>query len=101
MKTKCYCIFCKRHPLYGQKFEEWVAGWYPGKFIYNDHEEKKTGVEVDCLEPEHYVFDEYDIDMEQFEFPITAYGDGCALTGFSEPGIEMTTTCLNEEHEEN
>jgi len=100
MKTTCYCIFCKKHPLHGQKFEEWVVGWYPGKFLYNDHEERKTGVGVDCLEPDETIFYDYEIDMEQFEFPITAYGDGYALTGFSEPGIEMTTWCLNEESSE-
>ena len=55
-----------------------------------------TGVTVNCLKPESRAFDEFDIDPELEEFPVTAYGDGASMTGFERDGITLYATCGNE-----
>lgn len=100
MKTKCYCIFCKKHPLHKEqdKFKDWLVGWEPGNFIKLEF--KDQGKEVDCLEPVSEAFYELGREPEEFEYPVTAYGDGNADTGVEGPGFIIYACCTNEEHEE-
>ena len=97
MKTMCFCVGCKKHPLHEQRDEfDWLNGWRPGRIIYEE-EYKKQGIDVDCLEPGGSIFDF--LSKEDYEFPITAYGDGMAITGFSNGSMIATAYCKNEEHE--
>lgn len=100
MKTKCYCIGCKRHPLHHRRNEaQWITGWYPGRILFLQNE-RWQGVEVDCLKPESIIFDEWFFDdAEDFDYPVTAYGDGCAITGFIHHGSVIMAFCGNEDHE--
>ena len=59
---------------------------------------KGTGVEVNCLKPVSRAFDEFDIDPDSENFPVTAYGDGESMTGFERDGITLYATCGNEEY---
>lgn len=96
MKTKCYCLGCKNHPLHSKRNEyQWLVGWSPDKMVFSH----PYGTEVDCLDPVSDAFDIFWEDPEDFEYPITAYGDGCAITGFQENGITLVAFCKNEDHE--
>lgn len=99
MKTLCYCVGCKKHPLHDKRneFKNWVTGWTPDSFIWD--EQKKQGAEVDCLEVDSRFMFENDMSPEDYDFPITAYGDGTSLTGFIKYGTMITGICANEEHE--
>jgi hypothetical protein len=98
MKTTCYCILCPKHPFYAKRKELSVlTGWRVGWLIYKP-EDVAGGAVVDCLEPVSYAFDELNIDPGDYEFPITAYEDGCALTGFHGRGFEIEANCDNEEY---
>ena len=98
MKTRCYCILCPKHPLYTKRKELSVlAGWQVGRGIY-DPKHEAGGANVDCLEPISDAFDELHIDSEDYEFPVTAYGDGCSLTGIEGRGFEVEAICNNEEY---
>jgi hypothetical protein len=102
MKTKCYCILCPRHPLYPKREEKikgLVVGWELGKPIWKP-EQIENGVEVDCLIPDSPAFDDFDVDVEDLDFKVTAYGDGQAITGVSGSGYEIYATCSNELEED-
>lgn len=92
MKTTCHCVYCPHHPLNGQShdYRNVPRGYSPGDFP----DRSSVGREVNCLDPQSDAFDY--IDPEGEEFPVTAYGDGCAITGFSRPGLVVTATCGNE-----
>lgn len=98
MKTKCYCIFCKNHPLYNSNIIDWKTGWDVGDFIESKYE--STSAEVECLSPESNAFNELEIEPTDIRFPITAYGDGYAVTGFEGNGFTIYAFCEDEEHEE-
>jgi len=100
MKTKCYCIFCKNHPFNATQnlFEDWKTGWDVGDFIESKYE--KTSAEVDCLTPDSDAFDELNLEPKNIHFPITAYGDGYAVTGFEGNGFTIYATCKNEKYKE-
>jgi len=100
MKTKCYCVSCKNHPLFSQrkKFKEYLTGFEPGHFIMPTFD--KQAADVDCLEPESDAFYNYDIDTKDQDFPVTAYGDGGSATGFIDNGITIYAYCGKEEHED-
>lgn len=107
MKTKCYCIYCSKHPLYkkllgGHPYSIPVNAYSPGDYIGREY---TAGVQVDCLVPKGQVFDELGINPEDVkdEFEITAYGDGLSITGYIEKPNEYTTvevwaTCGNEDY---
>ena len=100
MRTKCYCIFCPKHPKHNQRNQlgNPVVGFHVGDFINPSYDHQ--GSDVDCLEPisdafEHYFF----LDAEDFNYPITAYGDGSSVTGFySVNGLTLYAGCGNEEY---
>ncbi len=98
MKTKCYCVGCKKHPLHSKRkeFKKWYTGFYPGYFV--DHKYDEQGVDVDCLMPESSASDY--VNLDDFEYPITAYGDGSVVTGAEVPGLIIYATCKNEEYED-
>jgi hypothetical protein len=100
MKTKCYCVGCKRHPLHDKRKElsPWVVGWEPDRIIFGENA-KSQGAEVDCLEPVSGAFSHLVGEIDDYEYPITAYGDGCSITGFQEDGMTVVATCGNEDHE--
>ena len=100
MRTICYCVYCPKHPLFEKRNNlRPLTGWSVGDVIYNE-KYLKQGKEVDCLEPVSDAFSELDVDPKDHLFPITAYGDGVAFTGFDGRGYEITAQCENEEYEE-
>ena len=99
MKTKCYCVYCPKHPLYEERYEiVFPRGYEPGNLIWGEADE--SGREVDCLKPGSEAFFELDIEPEDYEYPITAYGDGCSITGFQGEGFTVYATCMNERYED-
>ena len=103
MKTKCYCVGCKLHPLHDKRneFSEkgWVTGFDVGNFIWS---KKEQGVDVECLIPESPAFDDLDIDPKNHEFPVTAYGDGNTVTGYESDDYSyvIRAYCASEDHED-
>jgi len=100
MKTKCYCVNCKKHPLHDKanSFKDILTGWEPDRWVGTSYQEQ--GVDVNCLKPESEAFDYAWLNVDGFDYPITAYGDGCAITGFCKPMIEVQAFCGNEDNEE-
>ena len=97
MKTECHCLYCPKHPLHKKRGTiESPTGFEPNRFILDS---KKTGRVVNCLKPRSDAFDAFDIDPDCEEFPVTAYGDGCAMTGFERDGIVLYATCEDEGYE--
>ncbi len=95
MKTTCYCVYCKKHPLYGKADDfEHPGSYFAGDFYDGD---KKFGKEVDCLEPVSSAFDDLPIEPEEFDYPITAYGDGVTSTGHEGRGFIIFAHCGAEE----
>lgn len=99
MKTRCYCVGCKLHPLHARRseFKAWVTGWDLNKFILGD--EEIQGADVTCLNPMSDAFDDLDINPNEHEFPVTAYCD-MAETGFAGHGYNVYAICANEDHED-
>lgn len=102
MKTTCYCIYCPKHPLnekvvLGELKEAAKTNFSPDD-LWMDTEYKHHGKEVDCLDPASSFFDELDHDPKDFEFPVTAYGDGDAITGFEGPGCVVYAVCVAEDY---
>jgi hypothetical protein len=98
MKTKCYCVFCSKHPLYEMRNEQKIlTGFEPGCWIYDG--DYPSGREVNCLYPESDFFGEFDADPEEFEYPETAYGDGVSQTGCIRTGYAVFANCGNEDYE--
>jgi hypothetical protein len=99
MKTTCYCIGCKLHPLHNKRSElSWVTGWDLNHFIYSKYD--ASAADVDCLVPESDAFGELDVYPEDHEFLVTAYGDDISLTGFEGSGYQIYATCGSEDHED-
>lgn len=100
MKTKCYCVFCKKHPLHDKanSFKEILTGWCPDYSVGDKFLEQ--GANVNCLNPKSEAFEKGWLAPEIFDYPITAYGDGFALTGFWKPMLDVQACCGNEDNEE-
>lgn len=100
MKTKCYCIYCKYHPLHAEreKFDT-LAGWHVGDWIW-DKKYLEQGKNVDCLDPQSDAFDFLMDGPCDFDYPVTAYGDGLAVTGFDEDDLKVNGYCAKEKYEE-
>jgi hypothetical protein len=100
MKTKCYCVYCPKHPLhYDIVRQDVLTGWSVGDFIWEE-KHREQGREVVCLNPKSDFFEDYGIDADEFEFPITAYNDGISETGTEEAGFTIYAYCGNEEYED-
>ena len=100
MKTKCFCVYCSNHPLYNERNNlPVVVGWTLDRMIFGDC--ARTGVDVECLQPESDAFFELDISPDEHEFPITAYGDGSSNTGFEGMGYVVHAYCSKEDYEGN
>lgn len=98
MKTTCYCIGCKKHPLHEKRNEfEWLSGWSVGDYIPFKY--KEQGKQVNCLIPDGESFEQLDLDPDDFDYPITAYDDGFAATGVDTYGYTLRLYCNQEEHE--
>ena len=96
MKTICYCVKCKKHPLYSKKFDEYMTGFYEGFDILSEYETQ--GIEVDCLDPVLSSHIDYDLNPFDFEFSRTAYGgDEESLTFTIHNDSVVYATCGNEE----
>jgi len=100
MKTKCYCIFCVHHPLHDKQkeFKEITTGYKPGLMVKSEFDDQ--GIEVECLRPVSDAFYELGRESEDFKWEVTAYGDGCAITGVKGIGYTIWANCKNEKHEE-
>jgi hypothetical protein len=99
METECYCIYCKKHPLYEKRKElQVLTGWQVGYIILDA--ERYGGENVECLSPISDAFEELWIDPEDYEFPVTAYDDGMSSTGIDEDYFKVYAICENEEYEE-
>lgn len=99
MRTKCYCTSCKNHPKFEQNA---LLGYPPTGFLpdrYIDDRYEPHAAEVDCLKPVSDAFERYFLDPEDFEYPVTAYGDGSAETGFSSNCLVLYAGCGNEQYE--
>jgi len=93
VKTRCYCIYCPRHPLHEQQGSmKAVSDFQPYKMIFM----AEGGADVDCLDPKSDAYESYDIDPSDEEYPYTAYGDENSVTGFTSNGITLYATCGNE-----
>jgi len=100
MKTKCYCVYCPKHPLFKRQAEfDKITGWHSNMFSPLNFD-MTAGADVDCLDPKSDAFFELDIDPKSHEFETTAYGDGGSETGFSGMGYEVNAYCGNEEYQE-
>jgi len=99
MNTKCYCLGCKRHPKHDKRnqFKKWFTGFEPG-FVIIAKQFEDQGSFVNCLKVESEA-DEF-VDLNDFDYPITAYGDGCAVTGSETQGLTIYANCGNEDHED-
>ena len=99
MKTKCYCIGCKLHPLHDKRGKlPWYVGWDIHRITMRDYSD--SAADVNCLKPESKFFDEFLSDPGDFDWPVTAYGDGEADTGHDAEGFTIYAVCGNEDHEE-
>lgn len=103
MKTKCYCIFCPKHPLFERQKEflrdGQISGWHANCFSPLNFR-MDMGADVECLNPRSDAFYELNIDPEDCEFKTCAYGDGCSETGISGLGWEIDAYCGNEDYKE-
>ncbi|MEO0835976.1 MAG: hypothetical protein AAFY16_08315 [Cyanobacteria bacterium J06642_3] len=101
MKTNCYCIYCPNHPKHLQRHQLGVpiTGFTADRYF--DQEKFKSHVaQVDCLLPICGAIDDDIISPDDFNFPITAYGDGQSQTGFfNQGGLTLDATCANERYE--
>ena len=94
MKTKCYCAYCTKHPLYGKTKDIIVpTGYGVDRFVFG-----LAGKEVDCLKPIAEILD-YELDAENYEYPATAYADGIAVTVFDVRGQSLIANCENEDYD--
>lgn len=94
MRTECHCLYCPKHPLHAKRKKiASPTGFDPTRFVMGS---EKSGREVDCLRPVSRAFDAYGIDPLDEEFPVTAYGDGAAMTGFDRDGITLYAGCKDE-----
>jgi hypothetical protein len=106
MKTTCYCVYCKHHPLFEERHNlKVLTGWTVGSWILSS-DYKLQGEDVDCLEPVTDAYDYSVLDLnpiEEYEFETTAYNDGCAETGFEINGdgfdLKVYANCKNETYE--
>jgi hypothetical protein len=107
METTCYCIYCPKHPLHKEQNNLGVlTGWMVGDWIMDD-KYKKQGRKVNCLAPSSNAFESGYLDIgsaSEHEFPVTAYDDGYAATGFILEGsgyhLKVFAYCGNEKYEE-
>ena len=100
MRTKCYCTHCPKHPKFDVRhsFEYPVTGFEVHKFISPDFDDQAAT--VNCLEPFCGAIKDGTIDPEDYDFPVTAYGDGSSYTGFwNIDGLSVHAVCLAERYE--
>ncbi len=100
MNTKCYCTYCPNHPKFAQRHTlgSPVTGYSPLKYNPDDNYDAHAA-EVNCLKPMSISIDNGTIDPDDYDFPITAYGDGCSMTGFNGSDLVLFAHCANEEYE--
>jgi len=101
MKTKCYCFWCKKHPLHSEKDK--ITSRESGEVVgFNNypHINSQLGRDVNCLEPISNAFDELSIDPKDFDWNYTSYGDGSSYTEVDGGSFQISAICKNEEHEE-
>ena len=100
MKTKCYCVYCPKHPFFERQKEFGrVSGWHANMWSPLNFD-MTAGADVECLDPKSDAFYELDIDPDDYEFKTCAYGDGSAETGIDGCGWEIDAYCGNEEYKE-
>lgn len=102
MKTTCYCIYCPNHPQFEERHTlgSPVTGFTASKTIWQDKYNSHKA-EVDCLLPQSDAFYVHNLDPEDFNYPTTAYGDGCSETGFyNYYGLTLYATCGNETYQD-
>lgn len=99
MKTRCYCIHCPNHPKFKIRttFNRCVTGFGMGRFIMPEYDEQSAT--VNCLKPVCEAIEQEIIDLNEYDFPVTAYGDGASTTGFYHVGGLTHATCSNERYE--
>lgn len=98
MKTTCYCIGCKRHPLHNKRDTlVWITDGH--RSIY-DKKEKESGSEVNCFEPLSAFYDETDIPKDEYQFDSCMYGGGYSQAKSEQMGFTIFAHCENEDHEE-
>ena len=95
MKTRCYCVKCKKHPLDSTKFNKYMTGFHEGSIILSEYEIQ--GMEVDCFDPVLVASFDFGLNPYDFEFSKTAYGNGVSLTFTMHDGKAVYATCGNEE----
>jgi hypothetical protein len=100
MKTKCFCIGCKKHPLHDKRteFKDWVVLGYCSEPYKEEHE--KQGCDVNCFEASSSA-EEYLLNfIESFDFELCYYNDGVSYSYFEDRDITIHATCNNEDHED-
>jgi len=74
MKTKCYCVYCPKHPFFERQKEfGQISGWHAN--MYSPiHFDMTAGADVECLDPKSDAFYELEVDPDYYEFKTCAYG---------------------------
>lgn len=89
MRAKCLCIYCPKHPKWGQ-----------GLVYDHYHIDEQLEAEVECFEPDDEEFYEIVRDRRGYsdtDTPRIEYADGFAYA--SELGDNFVA-CMNEEYKE-
>lgn len=100
MKTLCYCIGCKKHPLHDMRNTKNARWIHSHPYMPED---LAMGKEVECLEIDSRAFSEgYILDEpDTFEWDEVVYGDGQAMTEANpNPALTIRAVCGNEDHED-
>lgn len=100
MRSKCYCTSCPNHPKFSQRHSlgNPPTGYRADRYFGDRFEVHEA--EVDCLQPVSQAFEDYLLDPTDFDYPITAYGDGEAVTGYTSFYLTIHAGCDNEQYQE-
>lgn len=100
MKTRCYCTYCPNHPKFEQRHSlgSPPTGFCAGRYIPSNF--APHGAEVDCLQPVSKAFGfPWELDPNDFDYPVTAYGDGSAESGMDTAWLTLYAGCGNEKYQ--
>jgi hypothetical protein len=95
MKTKCYCVWCKKHPLDPTNYCNYMTEFDEGSIILAEYQNQ--GIEVDCFDPVLKTSSDFGLNPYDFVFSETAYGKGVSLSFAIHDGKAVYATCGNEE----
>ncbi len=100
MEVKCFCILCKKHPLFEKRKElKCYAGSNRPTEFNSCKETMKTGVKVDCFYPTNSKIEEGRLDVEELTiYDDYHYWDGYGAMEADWDGDDVMVHCENEEN---